>query len=123
MSVEPWTTDWRTTFIYSTRWLHRGTFAELADAYRYGRPHSPPWWMRFMRARVPPWRRRRSFLVASGCHGVGLLRRTDSLNEFGCAMSVEDVEGFPPAGEVEAVDEAGGAVAEESCRVDLVGRD
>ncbi|MEU8268654.1 hypothetical protein AB0B89_15970 [Sphaerisporangium sp. NPDC049002] len=43
-----WRVDWRTTFIESTLRLHRGSFAELAAAYRDGRPLDPPWWMKYL---------------------------------------------------------------------------
>ncbi|MFG1879795.1 hypothetical protein ACGFIV_33670 [Sphaerisporangium sp. NPDC049003] len=43
-----WRVDWRTTFIDSTLRLHQGSFAELAAAYREGRPLAPPWWMKYL---------------------------------------------------------------------------
>ncbi|WP_424536931.1 hypothetical protein ACOZ38_45210 [Sphaerisporangium viridialbum] len=43
-----WRVDWRTTFIDSTLRLHQGSFAELAAAYREGRPLDPPWWMKYL---------------------------------------------------------------------------
>lgn len=40
--------DWRTTFIDSTLRLHQESFAELAAAYREGKPLDPPWWMEYL---------------------------------------------------------------------------
>ncbi|MER6948298.1 hypothetical protein ABT294_30150 [Nonomuraea sp. NPDC000554] len=43
-----WRVDWRTTFIDSTLRLHQASFAELATAYREGKPLEPPWWMKYL---------------------------------------------------------------------------
>lgn len=43
-----WRVDWRTTFIDSTLQLHQASFAELATAYREGKPLDPAWWMKYL---------------------------------------------------------------------------